>query len=845
MQRLLVRHQLPRYAADRTRAHGHDHIAGPYGIQDGLRHFFHLLHENRFDLAGHAQRAGQRTAVGGHDRCLAGGIDLGQQQGVDRAQHLDEVFKAIPRAGETVRLERQHQAASGERAARRGQRRGHFHRVMAVVVHQREGAGAVGRSHLAVALEAAANAVELAQRLDDGGIGHFQLGRDGDRRQGVLHVVQAGQVQHDLQRRLGMAVELAQHGKVHLAVDRARIHGADLRVFGKAVAHHRLGHERQDLAHVRVVHAQHRDPVERQPLGEFDERLLEPGEVVPVGVHVVGIDIGDDLDDREQVQERGIRLVGLGHDEIAGAQARVGAGRVQPAADDEGRIEAAFGQHRCHQAGSGGLAVRAGDGHALLQPHQFGQHHRARHHRDALAARGQYFGVVAADGGRHHHRVGAAHVGSVMAVHDGGAQRRQAPRGGVVAHVRARDLVSQVQQDLGDAAHAGAADAHEVDVLDDMLHWIAASLTSVPGQLAAHLGDAPGCLRLGQSARQARHVLQLRPGQAGDGLRQALGRQVVLLHQQGRALAGQKLCVGGLVIIHRVRERHEQRRHARRGHFRHRHRAGAADHQVGVGIGPRHVVDERQGLRRHPRRRVVGAQRVDLLGAGLVRHHRALALRQQRDGLRHHVIQRRGAQAAAHHQDAQRAGAVVVARLGRIQVRQFLAHRVTGPFAAGQRVRECAQHAVGHLRQYLVGQAGDRILLVQHQRPSQQRGHHAGRESDIAAHAQHHARTHPPQRGDALPERAQQVQRQQELGHQSLAAQPAELDELHRNVVLRHQRGFHAGAVAQPDDVPALLAQRMRDRQPGEYMSPGAAGHHEQGARLGHTFPPRINTRFS
>ncbi|MNY69574.1 hypothetical protein D3C86_2075290 [compost metagenome] len=53
---------------------------------------------------------------------------------------------------------------------------------------------------------------------------------------------------------------------------------------------------------------------------------------------------------------------------------------------------------------------------------------------------------------------------------DARAQRGQPPRGGVAAHVRARDLVAQVQQDLGDAAHAGPANAYEVDVFDDVLH---------------------------------------------------------------------------------------------------------------------------------------------------------------------------------------------------------------------------------------------------------------------------------------------------------------------------------------------------------------------------------------
>ncbi len=77
------------------------------------------------------------------------------------------------------------------------------------------------------------------------------------------------------------------------------------------------GDERQDLAHIRVIDAQHRDAIERQPLGELHERLLEPGEIVPVGVHVVRVDVGDDFHHREQVQERGVRLVRLGHDEIA------------------------------------------------------------------------------------------------------------------------------------------------------------------------------------------------------------------------------------------------------------------------------------------------------------------------------------------------------------------------------------------------------------------------------------------------------------------------------------------------------------------------------------------------
>ena len=51
-------------------------------LEDGLRHVGDVVDEHRLDLAGHAQRARQRAAVGGDDRRLAGRIDLGQQHRV-------------------------------------------------------------------------------------------------------------------------------------------------------------------------------------------------------------------------------------------------------------------------------------------------------------------------------------------------------------------------------------------------------------------------------------------------------------------------------------------------------------------------------------------------------------------------------------------------------------------------------------------------------------------------------------------------------------------------------------------------------------------------------------------
>ena len=137
-----------------------------------------------------------------------------------------------------------------------------------------------------------------------------------------------------------------------------------------------------------------------------------------------------------QVQERRVGLVGLGDQEIALAEARVRVGRQQPAADDERRIEPAFGEHRRDEARRRRLAVRAGDRDALLQAHQLGQHQRARHDRDAALARGDDLGIVGGDRRRHDDRVGAGDVRRGVADRD---RRRRAARGAASSPRSPRD----------------------------------------------------------------------------------------------------------------------------------------------------------------------------------------------------------------------------------------------------------------------------------------------------------------------------------------------------------------------------------------------------------------------
>src|SRR3989344_990026 len=106
----------------------------------------------------------------------------------------------------------------------------------------------------------------------------------------------------------------------------------------------------------------------------------------------------------------------------------------------------------------------------LAPAHQLGEHDGAGHHGHALGTRGDDLGVVALDGGRGDHGFGAFDVRGVMTDLDDDAQRGEATRGRAVRLVGARHRVAEVVQDLGDAAHAGSSDAHEMDVLDGVLH---------------------------------------------------------------------------------------------------------------------------------------------------------------------------------------------------------------------------------------------------------------------------------------------------------------------------------------------------------------------------------------
>ena len=102
-----------------------------------------------------------------------------------------------------MRLECEHESPSGPGLAHGIEGRLDLGRVMAVVVDERDATGA-GRD-IAHELEPATDALESGERALDRRVLDFELGCDSDRRERVPHVVQARQLERDLEWRTARA----------------------------------------------------------------------------------------------------------------------------------------------------------------------------------------------------------------------------------------------------------------------------------------------------------------------------------------------------------------------------------------------------------------------------------------------------------------------------------------------------------------------------------------------------------------------------------------------------------------------------------------------------------------
>ena len=108
----------------------------------------------------------------------------------------------------------------------------------------------------------------------------------------------------------------------------------------------------------------------------------------------------------------------------------------------------------------------AGYGDRILEPHQLGQHFRPADDRNAPLVGGFDLWVPALDRGRDDDHCGIAQIFGLVADHHLDALLAQPLDDIAFGDIGALHLIAEDVHHLGDAGHANAADADEVDRAD-------------------------------------------------------------------------------------------------------------------------------------------------------------------------------------------------------------------------------------------------------------------------------------------------------------------------------------------------------------------------------------------
>ena len=115
----------------------------------------------------------------------------------------------------------------------------------------------------------------------------------------------ACQVKHNL--KIGQHDAVATLGReMHLRSDRPDVDRTHLCIFPEAVAGDGTRHLRHDLAHRRIVGTQNGRAIKRHAVQKVDKGFFQVTEIMPIGFHVVRVNVRNHGHHWQQVQKRGI-----------------------------------------------------------------------------------------------------------------------------------------------------------------------------------------------------------------------------------------------------------------------------------------------------------------------------------------------------------------------------------------------------------------------------------------------------------------------------------------------------------------------------------------------------------
>src|SRR5262249_17690368 len=197
-------------------------------------------------------------------------------------------------------------------------------------------------------------------------------------------------------------------------------------------------------------------------------------------IEVFEVDVRDDGDGRRELEEALVALVGLDDHKIPVAQFGVAADGIDAPSDYYGWVEPRAVERGRHHRSRGRLAVRPSDGDAVLQPHQLGQHLGARDHRNLAPDGLDDLRVVGSHRRRNDYDLRVADVFSIVAFEDLRPHPPQSLGDRRQLRVGTGDVIAEVKQHFGYAAHPDAADAHEMNVLILLEHTLSAGSEDIP-----------------------------------------------------------------------------------------------------------------------------------------------------------------------------------------------------------------------------------------------------------------------------------------------------------------------------------------------------------------------------
>ena len=321
-----------------------------------------------------------------------------------------------------------------------------------------------------------------------------------------------------------------------------------------------------------------------------------------------------------------------------------------------------------------------------------------------------------------------------------------------------------------------------------------------------------------------------------QNLLEAGQRKLGLLDDFRRLPGREPARVEQLLPVLVVRIGHENGRQAADGDLRHRARPGAAQHQIGPGVGVAHFADEAHQA-------VIAVQvhfelLVALPGSGhggeaaLVQHLQRLSAAPAGDQVGNQRIEGVGALAAAKHEQAQRPFLAAPAAVG--DPEDFPAHRI-----AGEQYPPLARKSLGKgfinprrpAADDPVGEPGNRVLFVDQHRDAQQAPGDRGRAGDIAAHADQAIGPQLAQNPHCAPSRAQQHERRLQQPARAGAAQARHADGVEREGLVAQQFVFHPRRGAEPMNADTRPLQLPGDAERGKDMAAGAGRQNQHGWR--------------